>query len=293
MRKLLPILFLFIVVCFLSCTSKDKQVAENIKTYSNTWDGIINAGKLELINDTHFDERITLLMNPENIVGIKNVQDFYANYLTGFTNIEFTIVDIFGQGDKIVKHWNFKGTHSGDFFGIPATGKSVDIDGVTLVAMKNGKITQEQDFLDNMAFMQQLGVLSNPNNIATINTLYKAFAAGDIPAVLASMDPKVVWHEAEGNAYADGNPYKGPEAVSNGVFARIGKDYDYFNLAQIQLYEMAGNQILATLRYQAKSKKNGTVIDAQVAHHWFLKNGKVIGFQQYVDTKQLAKAVNK
>ncbi|MBD0776698.1 ester cyclase [Maribacter sp. ANRC-HE7] len=293
MRKLLPILCLFIVVCFLSCTSEDKQVAENIKTYSNTWDEVINNGKLELINNTHFDERITLLMSPENIVGIKNVQDFYANYLTGFSNIEFTIVDIFGQGDKIVKHWNFKGTHTGEFFGISATGKSVDIDGVTLVSMKNGKVSQEQDFMDNMAFMQQLGILSNPDNIRVINTLYDAFAAGDIPAVLDLMDAKVVWHEAEGNAYADGNPYKGPEAVSNGVFARIGKDYDYFNLTNIQLHEMSGNQILATLRYQAKSKKNGTVIDAQVAHHWFLKNGKIIGFQQYVETKQLAEALSK
>mgnify|MGYP000633594753 FL=1 len=50
------------------------------------------------------------------------------------------MADVFGQGDKIVKHWNFKGTHSGDFFGIPATGKSVNVEGVTLVKMKDGKI---------------------------------------------------------------------------------------------------------------------------------------------------------
>tara|TARA_B110000971_G_C19951802_1_gene473712 strand:+ start:1072 stop:1245 length:174 start_codon:yes stop_codon:yes gene_type:complete len=56
-----------------------------------------------------------------------------------------------------VKHWNFKGTHTGDFFGIPATGKKVDIDGVNLVKMKDGKIAQEQDFMDNLLFNQQLG----------------------------------------------------------------------------------------------------------------------------------------
>jgi steroid delta-isomerase-like uncharacterized protein len=68
-------------------------------------------------------------------------------------------VDVFGQGDKIVKHWNFKGTHNGDFFGIPATGKIVDIDGVTLVQLKDGKIAQERDFLDNLELMQQLGIM--------------------------------------------------------------------------------------------------------------------------------------
>lgn len=56
-----------------------------------------------------------------------------------------------------MKHWNFKGTHTGDFFGIPATGKKVDIDGVNLVKMKDGKIAQEQDFMDNLLFNQQQG----------------------------------------------------------------------------------------------------------------------------------------
>ena len=63
------------------------------------------------------------------------------------------------MGNKLVKHWNFKGTHTGRFFGIPATNKKVDIDGVTLVRMENGKIAEERDFLDNLEFMQQLGLI--------------------------------------------------------------------------------------------------------------------------------------
>lgn len=45
------------------------------------------------------------------------------------------------------------------FFGIPASGRKVDIDGVTLVKMKDRKIAQEQDFLDNLSFYQQLGLI--------------------------------------------------------------------------------------------------------------------------------------
>ncbi len=51
--------------------------------------------------------------------------------------------------------------------------------------------------------------------------------------------------------------------------------------------------VLATGRYQAKYKKNSAVIDAQVAHVWTLKDGKVIKFQQYTDTKQVAEAIKK
>ena len=56
-------------------------------------------------------------------------------------------------------HWNFKGTHDGDFFGIPATGKKVDLNGTTLILMENGKIKQEQDYFDNLDFYTQLGLM--------------------------------------------------------------------------------------------------------------------------------------
>lgn len=100
----------------------------------------------------------------------------------------------------------------------------------------------------------------------------------------------MVWNEAEGNKYADGNPYIGPKAVLIVVFARIGEDYEYFKLVNIQLHEMKNNQVLATLRYQAKLKKNGATYDAQVANLWRLKGGKAIAFQQYLDTKKVADA---
>jgi ketosteroid isomerase-like protein len=127
-------------------------------------------------------------------------------------------------------------------------------------------------------------------NMSIIDGLYKAFAAGDIPTVLGSMDSKIVWNEAESNSYADGNPYIGPEAVLNGVFGRIMQEHEYFNLKDIELHGMLNDKVLATLRYDAKGK-NGNYYNAQVAHFWTLKDGKVVAFQQYVDTKKLHDAL--
>jgi len=135
------------------------QLGENLKMYETVWDDIINKGEIDKINQTNFDENVTLIRVPENIVGINGFKAYYQNYLTGFSDITFTIVNVFGQGNDIVKHWNFKGIHSGDFFGIPASGRQVDIDGVTMVKMKDGKIAQEQDFMDNLSFYQQLGII--------------------------------------------------------------------------------------------------------------------------------------
>lgn len=268
--------------------SQGQTIEKDIKMYTQVWDDIVNKGDIDKINSTYFDTNITAIQSPENIVGIEDFKAYYQNFITGFSNIEFTIIDVFGQGDKIVKHWNFKGTHTGVFFGIPATNQSVDVEGVTLTKMKDGKIAQEQDFMDNAVFMQQLGLTSNPENISIINGLYDAFAKGDIPTVLSGMDVTIVWNEAESNSLADGNPYVGPDAILNGVFARLGANHEYFKLADIELHEMSNNQVLATLRYDAKNKATGIVYNAQAAHLWSLKDGKVIAFQQYVDTKKLA-----
>ena len=123
------------------------------------WDKAINGRNIEIINLDNFDENIKAITADGDIVGIDAFKAYYNNYLTGFSDAEFNIVDVFGQGDKVVKHWNFKGTHDGDFFGIPATGSKVDLSGTTLILMEDGKIKQEQDFFDNLDFYRQLGLM--------------------------------------------------------------------------------------------------------------------------------------
>ena len=152
---------------FTGCTSPGEtepvatpdSVATNIKAYTHVWEEIMNHRKLEMFNDSNFSNNVVLRANPTDVVGLKNFKTYYGNFLTGFSDIQFTIKDIFGQGNKLVKYWNFKGKHTGPFFGIPATGNSVNIDGTTLVLMDKGKIAEERDFFDNLEFMTQLGEL--------------------------------------------------------------------------------------------------------------------------------------
>jgi steroid delta-isomerase-like uncharacterized protein len=93
------------------------------------------------------------------IKGIAAAKAYYANFVTGFSNRKFTVKETFASGDKLTKYWEFKGTHSGDFMGIPATGKTISVEGCTIAKMVNGKIVEERDFMDNMEFMKQLGLM--------------------------------------------------------------------------------------------------------------------------------------
>ena len=135
------------------------QVEKNINTYKTAWDAFFETRDSNAINTDSFDKQATVVTASENIIGIDAFRDYYNNYLTGFSDAEFSFIDIIGQGDQLVKNWNFKGTHDGEMFGIPPTNNKVDISGTTIVTMKDGKVLQEQDFFDNHSFLMQLGLL--------------------------------------------------------------------------------------------------------------------------------------
>lgn len=144
----------------LKMESDKQQLEVNLNMYKTVWDKIINDRQIDLINADSFDENVAAIATSDgDIIGLENFKNYYNNYIVGFSDAEFTIIDAFGQGDKIVKHWNFKGTHDGEFFGVPATGMKVDISGTTLVKMKDGKIAAEQDFMDLLDFYTQLGLM--------------------------------------------------------------------------------------------------------------------------------------
>ena len=142
-----------------SLAKVSEQTDKNINNYKMAWNAFFETRDSNAINTDSFDEQVTVVTAEGNITGIEAFRDYYNNYLTGLSDAKFNVVDILGQGDKILKHWNFKGTHDGELFGIPATNKKVDISGATMVLMKDGKVIKEQDFFDNYSFLTQLGLL--------------------------------------------------------------------------------------------------------------------------------------
>lgn len=122
-----------------------------------------------------------------------------------------------------------------------------------------------------------------------VKGLYDAFARGDAAAVLGAFDPGIEWREAEGFLYADGNPYRGPQAVAEGVLQRLGSDVEHFTVSPERFVE-AGDTVLVEGRYRGRMKATGRAVDAQFAHVWQVRNGKVVRFQQYTDTRQWADA---
>jgi ketosteroid isomerase-like protein len=128
------------------------------------------------------------------------------------------------------------------------------------------------------------------DNLETIRGLYAAFARGDVPTVLGALDAQVEWIEAENFIYADRNPYVGPQAVLDGVFMRLGAEWDGFSATAEQIVA-SGDTVIALGRYRGTYKATGRPVNAQLVHVFTLKDGKIIRFQQYTDTAQFRDVV--
>ena len=127
-------------------------------------------------------------------------------------------------------------------------------------------------------------------NVKVVRGMYEAFGRGDIPAVIAALDPRVEWWEAENFIYADGNPYVGPDAVLEGVFMRIGDEWEGFAVSPKEILD-AGETVVGHGYYSGTYKRNGGRVRAQFAHLFTFRGGKVVKFQQYTDTAQFRQAV--
>ena len=127
-------------------------------------------------------------------------------------------------------------------------------------------------------------------NVQLVRAMYDSFATGDVAEVLGVMDPQIEWNEAESFPYADGNPYVGPTAVAEGVFARLVGEWEYWTLDVEDLLD-AGDTVVARGRYNAKNRQTGKTISAQFVHMWSVQNGKAVRFQQYADTAQVQAAM--
>jgi len=118
-------------------------------------------------------------------------------------------------------------------------------------------------------------------NLNAVKAVYDGFAKGDIPAVLELLSKEIEWTEAEGFPY--GGTYHGTRAVLEGVFMRLGSEWDGYAAVPEEFVD-GGETVVVLGEYSGKYKKTGKSFRAKFAHVWRVQDGKAIRFTQYTDT---------
>jgi steroid delta-isomerase-like uncharacterized protein len=130
------------------------------------WQELWNKGELgaadAIISPTYTNHDPASPWVPSGIEGCKTL---VAGYRTVFPDINFVIKEEVVGDNRVVSHWICKGTHRAELMGIAATGKQMQVEGISILHLKDGKITHQTTIWDALGMMQQLGAV--PSTTAT------------------------------------------------------------------------------------------------------------------------------
>jgi steroid delta-isomerase-like uncharacterized protein len=98
----------------------------------------------------------------EDLHGPAGVKAFYTTLHEAFPDLAFTIEDQVASGDRVVTRWSARGTHRGAFEGIAPTGKQVELTGIDIDRIVDGRVVECWPQVDQLGLLVQLGALSIP-----------------------------------------------------------------------------------------------------------------------------------
>jgi uncharacterized protein len=132
--------------------------------------------------------------------------------------------------------------------------------------------------------------MSEDQNLQTTRDLYAAFGSGNIPAVLAALDPDIIWENPGPSGFPYFGTHRGPAAIAANVFAFIGENLD------LQVFEprhmlAAGDKVVVLIHYEAVARKTGRRIVQDIAHAFTFKDGRPVHFRDHQDNAQVAAAL--
>ena len=131
---------------------------ENIAIVRRLTDEGFVGGKVDVVDDTVAESCLDhdpMPGQPEGREGQRATCQMVVDGLSDRSIKE----DYLAVGDKVVENWVFTGTHTGDFLGIPATGKRLEIRGLEIWRLEDAKIVERWGVIDVAGVLDQLGLL--------------------------------------------------------------------------------------------------------------------------------------
>lgn len=123
---------------------------------------VVSGGELDRIDEFISADLIEHEEVPGQPTGRDGVRAFFEMTHSAFPDFRVEIEQLLADGDTVVIHSRFLGTHEGEFMGIPATGREMDMGVIDILRVADGKIVEHWGISDTMALMQQLGAIEGP-----------------------------------------------------------------------------------------------------------------------------------
>ena len=121
---------------------------------------LLNAGDIDGFGELLADDFVEHEETPGLAPTRDGVMEFFRMYRAAFPDLRMHVEDVLPSGDKVVARMRATGTHEGEFMGMPATGKSIDVPFVDIIRFGDDGLAREHwGVFDAMRMMQQLGAI--------------------------------------------------------------------------------------------------------------------------------------
>lgn len=121
---------------------------------------LISAGDIDGFGEHVADEFVEHEETPGFERSKEGVKQMFRMYRAAFPDLRMEAEDVLVSGDKVVVRARATGTHQGEFMGMPATGKSVDVQLIDIIRFGDDGLAHEHwGVLDALGMMQQLGAI--------------------------------------------------------------------------------------------------------------------------------------
>jgi steroid delta-isomerase-like uncharacterized protein len=135
---------------------KNKAVARRV------FDEIFNRGRFEVADEIYASNFVNHVFHRDaglKDAGLKEDQDAARGWKLAFPDLKMTVLKEIAEGDLVTVLYTGTGTNTGAGNGLPATGRKMEVRGITIWRIVNGKITEEWSEFDQLPIMKQLGLL--------------------------------------------------------------------------------------------------------------------------------------
>jgi steroid delta-isomerase-like uncharacterized protein len=135
------------------------MMAEGVQLMRRFYDEVLGGGNLDLVDELTTDDFVDHEEFPGQPAGKEGVKYFVNAMRDAFPDIKAEVGLTLESGDLAAAHVTLRGSHKGEFMGVPATETAVEIETIDIIRVEDGKCAEHWGVTDNMTLMQQIGAV--------------------------------------------------------------------------------------------------------------------------------------
>jgi steroid delta-isomerase-like uncharacterized protein len=139
---------------------------ENKVVVRRLWEEIANHGNVDAADELLASDYVYRTPGSPELRGADGYKQLITIYRSAFPDLELTIDDLIGEGEKVVHRFTARGTHRGELMGVAPTGRQIVVEGLIASRFEDGKVAEDWEVFDVMGMWQQLGIVPTPMQTA-------------------------------------------------------------------------------------------------------------------------------